>query len=475
MNTMSRIVVVLFLFSGSGITRAGEEQKATITFHRDIAPIMFAQCSVCHREGEVAPFPLLSYEDAAKRAKWIAENVSERRMPPWRASPGYGHFVGERRLSEEDIALFRDWAEAGAPEGDPKDAPPMPVYGSGWSLDEPDIVLEAPHEVSVPPDGPDIFHHFVVSAGGAVGHEISAVEFRPGNPRVVHHAVILLDESGSARAKDDATPEPGYVTGGGTGTPLAGILNVWAPGVTTHRLPADVSLELPSNGDVVVQLHLHPSGKVETDRSRIGIYFAKKPASRHIMNRPFVFGPVALDIPAGAKRHPVSASMELPVNLWLTAILPHMHLLGKQMTVYAILPNGNKQPLIKIEDWDFNWQDQYVYAEPVYLPKGSIVHVEAMYDNSEDNPANPRTPPQRVLFGEETSEEMCLALFQVIAEHPDDANRIRNAVFSNIFAQLFDPKVDPLVVRSLMGQVREFAGPELKGLIKEQFTTLLTK
>lgn len=442
--------------------------ESSPTYTRDVAPILYANCAECHRPGEVAPFSLLSYVDASKRADWIAEVVEAGLMPPWRAAEGYGHFVAERRLSANDKKILSDWTAAGAPEGDPRDLPPPPSFSDGWQLGEPDIILEAPHAVDVPADGRDIFHHFIIPLEFEQNVEVTAVEFRPGNPKVVHHAVILLDESGLARQRDRSTPEPGYNTTGSLGVPLAGILNIWAPGVSARHLTGDVTLVLPKKADVVVQLHLHPSGKPEQDRSKIGLYLAKKPGQRHIMKRPFIFGPVTFDIPAGDTRHEVSSSITLPVDLTLTAVLPHMHLLGREMKVFAKLPDGSETPLIWIPDWNFNWQDQYVYREPVFLPKGTTVVVEAAFDNSADNPSNPTSPPKRVRFGEETTEEMCLAIFQAVAEHPSDAQAIRNSVILNILQQVNDPATTPEIRNHIRDQLREFAGPELRGIILER-------
>lgn len=455
------------------LSGVGEEKPGEVTYHRDVAPILHQHCAVCHREGEVAPFPLLSYEDAAKRVDWLVEIVQSRRMPPWKAEPNFGHFIGERRLSDKEIATLTAWAQAGAPEGSPADTKPVPSFPSGWSLGEPDLILEAPHEVTVPASGPDVFHHFIVSIGEAADREVAAVEFRPGNPRAVHHAVILLDEAGLGRVRDNLSPEPGYETEGTPGVPLTGILTIWAPGVTARRLPEDIAIKMPSKGDIVVQLHLHPSGKEEKDRSRIGIYFSKKPAERFVMDRPLLFGPVTLDIPAGAKEHDVQTELTLPVDLWLTAILPHMHLIGKEMKISATLPNGEAKPLIWIRDWDFNWQDQYVYQEPVHLPAGSVIRVSGTYDNSADNPANPRRPPERVTFGEATNDEMCLAIFQAVAANPGDSKKVRDAIAGNVFKQIREPNVDPELKKFILAQLRELGQSELKSMVRERLQTIL--
>ncbi|MFO0946962.1 MAG: redoxin domain-containing protein [Planctomycetota bacterium] len=447
-------------------------KEGSVTFTRHIASILYANCTECHRPGEVAPFALLSYDDAAKRADWIAENVASGAMPPWKAAEDFGHFIAERRLTEKQRELIVAWAKAGAPKGADEDMPSVPAFADGWSLGEPDLVLEAPHVVTVNAEGPDVFHHFVVPLNLPKDRDVAAVEFRPGNPRVVHHAVILLDPAHMARERDAKSPEPGYVTSGGTGIPFAGILNVWAPGVTARYLPEGIAVRLPKTADVVCQLHLHPSGKPEQDRSRIGIYYSKTPATRHIMNRPFVFGPIHIDIPPGESQHEVSASIKLPTDLTMTAVLPHMHMIGKEIKVWATLPDQSETPLIWIKDWNFNWQDQYVYREPIHLPKGSVVHVWGRYDNSQDNPFNPHRPPIRMMFGEETADEMCLALFQATSDNPKAAEAIRANVMLNIFSQLREPSVSTEYRKLLSAKVRELAGPELRatftgGLIKD--------
>jgi thiol-disulfide isomerase/thioredoxin len=440
--------------------------EPAITFTRHIAPILYANCTQCHRPGEVAPFSLISYEDAAKRAEWIGEVTASRLMPPWKAAEGFGHFLAERRLSETERKLLATWAESGAPRGDSADMPVLPDFPQDWQLGKPDLVLEAPHSVHLPADGPDIFHHFVIPAPFAEDKMISAVEFRPGNPKVVHHAVLLLDRSGIARDLDAKSPEPGYVTTGGTGASWAGMLNVWAPGVTPRHLPDGIGIVAPKNADLVVQLHLHPAGRAEDDRSKIGIYFAKKPVTRPIMSRPIVFGPINVDIPAGATDHRMAATIDLPIEVTLTGVLPHMHLIGKEMKVTATLPDGATEPLIWIKDWNFNWQDVYLYSRPIVLPKGTKIEISARYDNSSNNPFNPNTPPQRMLFGMETTDEMCLALFQGIVNHPDDVKLLRNSLMRNLLGQISDKSVTAESQARLFSQFREFAGPELREVLQ---------
>jgi len=460
---VSRTTPVGCRFERRALTEDGE---TAVTFTRHIAPILYANCTQCHRPGEVAPFSLISYEDAAKRAEWIQEVTESSLMPPWRATQGFGHFLAERRLSETERRHLAVWAEGGAPRGDAADMPVLPEFPQGWQLGEPDLVFEAPYSVHVPADGPDIFHHFIIQAPFAEDRMISAVEFRPSNPRVVHHAVLLLDSSGIARELDAKSPEPGYTTTGGTGVSLAGMLSVWAPGVTPRHLPDGIGIVAPKNADFIVQLHLHPTGREEEDRSRIGIYFSKKPVTRPLMRRPIVFGPINIDIPPGASDHRISAAFELPVEVTLTGVLPHMHLIGKEMKVTAALPDGTTEPLIWIKDWNFNWQDVYLYRQPVVLPKGTKIEVSARYDNSSDNPFNPSSPPERMLFGMETNNEMCLALFQGIASHPDDVNVLRGTLVRNLLGQIADSSMTAEARAQLLSQLRELAGSEIRELFR---------
>ena len=440
----------------------GSEGTGDVTFTRHIAPIVYAHCTECHRPGEVAPFSLISYEDVAKRAEWIQEVIESELMPPWRAAEGYGHFLSERRLTDRQRELIARWVKDGSPKGADEDMPALPEFPSGWALGEPDLILEAPYELTVPAEGPDIFHHVVLPIDLDEDQSVAAVEFRPGNPRVVHHAVILVDESGRGRELDEASPEPGYRTGGSPGVPLSGILTIWAPGVMPRPLPSDIAVKLPKNGDIILELHIHPSGKEETDRSRLGIYFSKKPAKRFVMKKPLIFGPIHIDIPAGAKEHRVSSSVTLPSDMTMTAILPHMHLLGKELKVWGTLPDGTDHPLIWIKDWNFNWQDQYVYRDPVDLPKGTTIHVEGRYDNSADNPFNPSSPPARVLFGEETTDEMCLAIFQSVSDDRHAGTRLRGRVLSTVARELADPSVDPEFRADILRKLNAVVAPELR-------------
>lgn len=391
------------------------------TFTRDIAPVVFAQCSSCHRAGEVAPFPLLTYRDVQKRARQIALVTSQRFMPPWRPAPGYGEFQHERRLTDAQIALFRRWADAGTPEGRTADLPPAPRFTDGWQLGKPDLVLTMVKPVTVPAEGQDVNRSFVIPVHLPAGRYLRATEFRPGNRRIVHHATAMLDTSGKARALEAAQggPGAGYVSFGGPGFLPSGGLPGYAPGMGAEVFPADASGVLPKDVDVVLGMHYHPDGKAETDQSSIGLYFTDTPPVR--VGSLVVMGVLNLDIAPGEKAHQEQDTYTLPVDVDVEAVYEHMHLLGKTCKMWAALPDGTTQPLIQIKDWDFSWQATYHLKRRLHLPRGTVLHAEWTHDNTADNPHQFNHPPRRVTSGENSTNEMGGALINVyVANHQDD-------------------------------------------------------
>jgi hypothetical protein len=428
------------------------------TYARDIAPIVFTHCAECHRPGEVAPFSLLTYQDAAKRAVGLARATTHRLMPPWKADRDFGRFLDERRLTDRQIALIDAWAKAGAPEGDPADLPTTPTFSSGWRLGEPDKIAQVPVSFTIPADGPDIFQHFVVPLDLAKDETIVGFEFRPGNPAVIHHAIVFVDARGGARARDAQTPEPGWRTSGSIDASITGMLGVWTPGMTPRFYPDNVGIPLDKGTDLVVQLHVHPSGKVETDRSRIALYFAKKPVKKMMSRNPLLLGTLVIEVPPGEKHYRTGSKVTLPIDLTLTSVFPHMHLIGKEMKVTAKLPDGATQPLIWIKDWNFYWQDSYVYKDPVRLPKGTQIEVGAVYDNSADNPFNPSSPPKRVLFGNDTTDEMCFAIFQTVADDQSNARRMGGSVMRSFMEEWNKAPLSPDARTKIMAEAIKLFG-----------------
>ncbi|HUG93790.1 MAG TPA: redoxin domain-containing protein [Planctomycetaceae bacterium] len=407
-----------------------------VTWCREIAPIVFAHCVACHRPGEVGPFPLTRYEEASRRARQIALVASERIMPPWQPQAGFGHFRGERRLSEQQIALLAEWAEAGAAYGDPSELPPLPEFAPGWRLGTPDLVLELPAGFEVPPDGNDIYQYFVLPTGLRDDRAITAIEFRPTSPEVVHHASFCYDTSGAGRRLDEADPGPGYRRFGGAGFTPDGSLGGWAPGVTPQHLPDGLGRFIARGADLVVQVHYHPIGRRIRDRSRIGIHFARGPVRQHLAE--LMVANMNLRIPAGAERFVHRASYTLPVAVTVHAVAPHMHLLGREITATAELPDGREARLARIADWDFNWQDVYFYARPLRLPAGTRIDVECVYDNSASNPFNPSSPPRDVKWGERSIDEMGICYFDVTADSPSELERLIGDNQAAITRQLRD-------------------------------------
>jgi hypothetical protein len=412
------------------VTAGDSEGHAVVpTFNRDVAPILYNNCSNCHRPGEVAPFALLTYDDAAKRAKQIAAVTQARFMPPWKAEPGYGHFLNERRLTDQQIAIIREWATNGAPEGDASQKPAVPKFSNGWQAGEPDQVVAMAQPFSLPAEGPDVFRCFVIPLNAKEDEYVSMVEFRPGNHRVVHHSILFMDNTGQAR-KREKVPGQGYDCVGGPGLAISGGLGGWAPGASPTKLDDGISQIIPKGSDLVMQLHYHLSGKAEEDRSQVGITFSKTPPVRGLSL--LTVGNASIDIPAGESQYVVNASATLPMDSEVIGVFPHAHYLCKDMKVDAKLPDGTVKPLIWIKDWDFNWQGSYRYETPLKLPKGTEIAMVYTYDNSASNPRNPSNPPREVRFGEQTTNEMAFTFVQVTVDSPAlvaDFQRDANAQF----------------------------------------------
>jgi hypothetical protein len=388
------------------------------TYNKDIAPILYSQCALCHRPGEVAPFSLLTYLDAAKRAPLIATVTKARIMPPWKAEPGFGAFQHERRLTAEQISLIDDWTKAGAPEGNPKDKPAVPTFADGWQGGEPSLVVKAGNGFSVPAEGPDRFQCFVLPLNLEQDSYIQTAEFRPGNRSVVHHGVIYVDETGAARRRAANSPDGSYPCFGGPGVAATGLLAGWAPGTIATAGDPQLAVPVKKGTDLVLQIHYHPSGKAETDISSVGITFSSAPPAHG--RTALIMVNTNIDIAPGDAAYVSKSSLTLPRDVELSAIFPHAHWLCKDMKVDAHLPNGDIAHLIRIKDWDFNWQGSYKYEKPLALPKGTRIDMEYTFDNSDKNIRNPSKPPARVQFGEQTTDEMAVAFFTVILPTPAD-------------------------------------------------------
>ena len=378
-----------------------------VTFNAQIAPIIYQNCSTCHRPGEAAPFSLLSYADVKRKAKTIGKATVGHVMPPWKAEPASYAYRDERRLTEQQIALVQAWIAAGMPEGKESEKSTPPKFASGWQLGEPDLVVEMPRAFHVPADGPDIYRNIPVALGLSEDKWVAAIDMKPSARAVVHHVLYFADISGKIHERAPQGAEPGYNgMGAGRSTrPLGG----WALGAQPQFFPDGLALELPKGSDLVVQYHFHPTGKPEVEKSLIGFYFAKKAPDRRLarIQLPPDYSLFSgLDIPAGQKDFVIRDSYTLPVAVDAVGVSAHAHYLATQLKMTATLPDGQVKDLLIIKDWDFAWQDRYFFKDFVPLPKGTKLESEIHWDNSTDNPHNPTNPPIHIEWGEGSKDEM---------------------------------------------------------------------
>jgi len=451
------LISLLFLASALSValvseTRGVKGKNDPVNFSENIAPIIFSNCTTCHRPGEAAPFALLNYNDVKKRGKLIASITKSRIMPPWKADRSDYPFKSELRLSDAQIEMIQQWVAAGMPEGDPKKLPPVPNFIEGWQLGQPDMIVKMREGFSVPADGPDIYRDFAIPLNLTEDKWIRAIEFRPGARSVLHHSLFFYDTTGTARKLDEDDPGPGY-TGGMAGlnrralgrlngaqigrvltsggiSSVFGSLGGWAVGAQARVLPEGLAWFLPKGADLIMSTHFHPSGKVEKEISSIGLYFAEKPPVKRFtsIQVPPLFGIFeGLEIPAGAKDYTIEGSFVLPVDVKAFGVAAHAHYLGKQMKMTAILPGGQTKTLLSISDWDFSWQGQYQFKDYVALPKGTRLNVKISYDNSAENPHNPSNPPKQVFWGENSTDEMGTISLVVVAADEAELPQLQQA------------------------------------------------
>lgn len=402
------------------------------TFTRDVAPIVFARCAPCHRPGEVAPFSLLSFADVKKRSATIREVVEDRFMPPWHPVEGFGTFRNSLRLSDAQVQTIVRWVEGGMPEGQKDDLPPLPKFVEGWQLGEPDLVVQMPAGFDVPASGRDIYRNFVVPLELQDDVYVTAIEVRPSARAVLHHVLFFLDDTGEARKQDGENGKPGY---NGMRLQRQQSIGGWAVGGMPEHLPSGLAIKLPKGNDLVLQSHFHPSGKKATEQTTIGLYLSKEPPKRTIVpiQLPPFFGIAAgLDIPAGEKAFRLRDSFTLPCDVEAVTVGGHAHMLLRTLTMQAEVENNEPIPLLRIDDWDFDWQNRYTFRELVSLPKGAELTAELVYDNSKDNDNNPNKPPKRVRWGRESTDEMGSITLMVVCKDEAELPVLQAALRAHI-------------------------------------------
>ncbi|HEX7833366.1 MAG TPA: ascorbate-dependent monooxygenase [Thermoanaerobaculia bacterium] len=395
---------------------APDVPPGTPTFSNEVVRIFQDNCQSCHHEGDIAPFALVNYADAKARAPLIRFMTETRQMPPWKPVEGCGDFANERRLSDADIATIAKWVEAGAPEGDRAQLPEPLDFSAGWENGPPDLVLKNATAYT-PPSHTDTYRCFTIPTNLVSSAYVAAVDTHPGDRETVHHVLTFIDTTGESLALDEADPGPGYTCFGGPGFAMTGTLGGWAPGSRALEMPSDVAFELPPNSRVVMQVHYHPHhGDPEPDQTELGLYLAKEPPAKLMQVIPIINQ--SFTIPPNDANYQVDAVWPIltPVKLKIWFVAPHMHLLGKKMTVEMKAPNKDAQCLITINDWNFNWQGAYAFETPIDVPIGTRMSLRAHYDNSSSNPLNPNDPPKAVSWGEATTDEMCIAFLGVTIE-----------------------------------------------------------
>jgi hypothetical protein len=387
------------------------------TFNKEVVRIFQNRCQSCHHPGDIAPFSLMTYADAAPHADAIKYMTQTRQMPPWKATPACGDFADARVLGQDEIDTISKWVDNGAQQGNIADLPAPKNFDGGWALGQPDLVLSYA-EAYKPPVTGDMYRCFPIPTNLPADMYVSAIDIKPGDRETVHHVIAYIDTSGDSQKLDEADAGPGYTSFGGPGFTIstsslgATSLGGWAPGARPVVLPEDVALSLPAQSRVVLQVHYHPHGiKTIPDQTQIGIYYAKKKPKQLIYILPLINQDFTIPPNDANYKVPATYTVGWPAHLYLIA--PHMHLLGRKMNVTATLVNGEKKCLINVDDWDFNWQGQYRYSEPIPIPYHTKLSLEAIYDNSEGNWRNPNNPPKAVSWGEQTTDEMCIAFLGV--------------------------------------------------------------
>jgi|GEM_PF-89565 len=379
------------------------QEESDVTYSNQISRLLNSNCVFCHRTGQIAPFTLTSYEDAAGWAGMIEEVTQAGRMPPWHADPGYGHFANDARLSDADKALIAKWVAAGAPEGDPKDLPAPPKFAEGWMMPEPDqVVYMADKAFEVPATGVVDYQMFVVDPGWTEDKWISAIEPRPGNPAVVHHILLFVLPPGETNL------------GIGRGNDFTG---AFAPGIRQEPLPVGMARRAPAGSKLVFQMHYTPNGSPQQDRSYLGLKFAdpKDVKQEVIVTSAINF---ALQIPPGDDDYKARSRYIFTQDAQLMSLMPHMHLRGKAFRYDVTFPDGKQETLLSVPKYDFGWQTVYRLAEPRLMPAGSRMDCVAEFDNSEENLNNP-DPKVTVGFGDQTFEEMMIGFFEIADPHQD--------------------------------------------------------
>ena len=395
----------------------------------EIAPIVWVRCAGCHRPGQSAPFSLISYDDVSNRREQILEVLASGFMPPWLPDTPHVEYENDTRLNDQQRKDLVRWLQSGAPAGDLTQLPPVPEWKDGWFLGPPDLIVTMSTPFTLPPDGPDVYRNFVIPVPTERIRYVRAIEFRPDNPRVVHHAFVLVDPSRRLRGLKEPDGQVGF-SGMDTRDASApdGHFVGWQPGRRPYQSPPGMDWRLVPGTDFVVQVHMQPTGKPEPMRVSVGLYFTDETPTR--IPTKIVLRSTDIDIPAGESNYELRDQMTIPVDVQLMAVAPHAHYLGKEMYATAELPDGTSKVLLSIKDWDLNWQSEYRFKQWIDLPAGTVIKQRFVYDNSSDNVRNPSDPPRRVTFGPNATDEMGSLWCQLLVKRTDDQSKLDQAILA---------------------------------------------
>ena len=415
MNTRLFFGGVFALLAAIGTTPKAQSTGASDvpTFTRDIAPILYTSCVECHRAGEIAPMSLMTYADARPWASAIARRVQDGAMPPWHADAPHGTFRNERGLTAAQKDLLERWAAGGAPEGSTADLPAAPRFAEGWRIGTPDAIFEMQEDYAVPARGTVQYEHFYIPTAFTGEKWLQAIEARPGTRSLVHH-ILVYYEAPPDRPRSPPVLQvnrednriPAHTPGNRPARETSGVrqlLATYAPGTNPQVFPAGTALRLAPGGILHLELHYTASGTAGTDRSRVGMIFAKQPPDQEIRVSQFLNA--QFTIPPGAQNHEVTTDVAFTQEATLWGLFPHTHVRGRRWNYVLELPDGSTKPLLSVPKYDFNWQTYYLFTDPLVIPKGARIRSTAWYDNSTANRANP-DPTVAVKWGDQTWEEM---------------------------------------------------------------------
>ncbi len=409
---------------------AAKREKSNVTYAKEVSRILQQRCQACHRPDQSAPFTLLSYDDAVKHGRMMKEVTSQRRMPPWHVDPRYGHFSNTRRMPKEEIDTIVAWVDAGMPKGDDKDLP-MPIdWPQGWVHGKPDQVFTMPEEFEVPADGSLPYQRYLVKTNFKEDMWVVKAEARPGAPGVVHHVVVYILQEGQTRPFSQD----------GTLSVLVG----WAPGDLGLVCPPETALRVPKGSNLMFEMHYTPNGKATKDRSSVGVTFAKEAPKFELMLNSFANE--GIQLPPFDPHYRAEATFRVRADARLISAVPHMHWRGKDYFYEAIYPDGRRETLLSVPRWDFNWQNVYVFQDPIKLPKGTRLHAVAHWDNSRNNPYNP-APEKTVNFGLQTWDEMMVGWIAFVWERPETAAELAKnpPKQSDILFEYLDRNADDII------------------------------